>query len=73
MVSALPQRNHRSNDVPFADRLRRAAAQARDAAQQLPQGPARDVLLKKADQAETAAQINEWLSAPGQQFPNRRL
>ena len=59
-------RNRHSHDVSFDERLRRAAAQARDAAQGLPEGHDRDVLLKKADQAETAARINLWLTSPGQ-------
>ncbi len=60
------KRNRRCHDVSFDERLRRAAAQARDAAQRLPNGHERDALMKKADQAETAARINQWLTSPGQ-------
>ncbi len=63
------RRNRRSHDVSFDERLLRAAAQARDAAQLLPKGHERDALLRKADQAETAARINHWLASPGQHSP----
>ncbi len=61
------RRNRQSPDASFDERLRHAAAQARAAAQRLPSGHERDVLLKKADQAETAARINRWLTAPAEQ------
>jgi hypothetical protein len=38
-------------------------------AQQLPEGPRRDLLMKKASQAETAAHIHEWVTSPGARFP----
>ncbi len=60
------KRNRHSHDASFDERLRRAAIQARDAAKRLPEGHDRDVLLKKADQAETAVRINQWLTSPGQ-------
>jgi hypothetical protein len=59
------KRNRRKNTVPFDQRLQKAAIDARAAAEQLPQGEARDALLKKARQAETAYRLNEWLSLPG--------
>jgi hypothetical protein len=62
-------RNRRKNSVPFDERLQKAAGEAREAAQQLPQGQEREALLKKARQAETAAHLNEWLTSPGLQFP----
>ena len=37
----------------------------------IPNGPAKDGLLKKIRQLETAAHINEWLSSPGLQPPER--
>jgi hypothetical protein len=59
------KRNRRKQTVPFDERLQRAAREARQAAQLLPQGPQRDMLLKKAGQAETAVRINGWLTSPG--------
>jgi hypothetical protein len=35
----------------------------------LPPGRERDALLKKASQADTLANIEEWLSSPGLQPP----
>ena len=36
-----------------------------------PVGPERDALIKKIRQIETASHINEWLSSPGLQPPDR--
>jgi hypothetical protein len=60
------KRNRRKQTTSFDERLKRAAHEAREAAQCLPPGPQREMLLKKAGQAETAQRINEWLAAPGQ-------
>jgi len=37
---------------------------AKNEAQKLPHGTARDALVRKARQLETASQINQWLSSP---------
>jgi len=68
-ASMIVKRNRRRQTVSFAERLERAAQQAREAAEQLPSGPQRDVMLRKAGQAETAARINAWLTSPGLQAP----
>jgi hypothetical protein len=60
------KRNRRKQTVPFDERLQRVAVEARQAAQRLPQGPQRDMLLKKAGQAETAVRISGWLASPRQ-------
>ncbi|WP_315779288.1 MULTISPECIES: hypothetical protein [unclassified Bradyrhizobium] len=65
------KRNRHKQIIPFAERLQQAATAARDAAELLPAGLERDVLLKKALQAETAAHINELLSAPIMQAADR--
>ncbi|WP_315755673.1 MULTISPECIES: hypothetical protein [unclassified Bradyrhizobium] len=57
-------RNRRKQTASFGQRLQQAATAAREAAARLPVGPERDIMLKKAMQAETAAHINELLSAP---------
>jgi hypothetical protein len=62
-------RNRRKHSFSFDERLQRAAREAREAAQRLPQGPQRDMLMKKASQAETAAHINEWVRLPGVRLP----
>ena len=58
------KRNRRKQTVSFDERLQRAAQQAREAAEELPLGPQRESMLRKAEQAETAARISEWLSSP---------
>jgi hypothetical protein len=65
----MSKRNRRKQTVPFDERLQTVAREARQAAQLLPQGPERDVLLKKASQAETAVRINGWLASPGLRSP----
>jgi hypothetical protein len=60
------KRNRRKQTSSFDERLKKAAHEARQAAQCLPPGPQRDMLLKKAGQAETAQRINEWLASPAQ-------
>jgi hypothetical protein len=57
------KRNRRKQIVSFDERLRQAAREARDAALRL-EGSARDIMLQKARQAETALRINSWLEAP---------
>jgi hypothetical protein len=39
--------------------------EAKAEAQKLTHGKARDALVRKARQLETASQINQWLSSPG--------
>jgi hypothetical protein len=63
------KRNRQRNSVPFDQRLQRMAGEAREAAGKLPDGQQRDILLRRARQAETAAHLNELLSSPGPQSP----
>ena len=52
------------------ERLAEEACQFREEAERLPQGSkARDLLLRRANQAETASRINDWLRSPGLQAP----
>ncbi len=53
----------------FEDRLAGEAARLRQEAAALPAGVERELLLRKARQAETAAHISEWLSSPGLRPP----
>ncbi len=53
----------------FRERLAREAEQAKAEAEKLPDCIERDLLLKKARQAETAMHINEWLASPGLRPP----
>lgn len=63
------KRNRRKLTTSFDDRLQRAANAAREAAQKLPQGAEREMLLRKARQAATASRINGWLMQSGSPFP----
>ena len=48
----------------FAERLAEEAQRFRDVALRTPPGMARELLLKRARQADTAARINEWSRSP---------
>ena len=63
------KRNRRKHTVPFGERLERVSAEARAAAEGLPHGQEREALLKKARQAEMAAQLNALLVSPTTQSP----
>jgi hypothetical protein len=45
------------------------AQRFRAAAQELPQGMPRELLLRRARQAETACHMSDWLRSPGLQSP----
>jgi hypothetical protein len=59
----------RSQPHTFPERLAEHKARLEKKASQLKPGPERDDLLKKAQQIDTAAEINEWLNSPGIQAP----
>ena len=50
-------------------RLAVKALRLREEAKGLPPGIAREALLRKARQAETASHMSEWLSSPGLKSP----
>jgi hypothetical protein len=54
----------------FKDRLLKSAQDARAQAAGLPPGAARERLLLKARQSETAADIDTWISSPGSPPPD---
>jgi hypothetical protein len=55
--------------MTFPERLAKWAEGIRKQASQLPPGPERDALLKKARQTEIAAHLDEWANSPGLQPP----
>lgn len=57
------RRNRWKQTVSFDDRLKTAANEARQEAQAMPQGTAREDLLQKAREAEAARRINGWLTS----------
>ena len=56
-------------DKTFQQRLSGLVRVLRDEAARIPSGTARDLLLRRAGQAETALHIDEWLSSPGLRPP----
>jgi hypothetical protein len=63
------KRNRRKQTKSTSERLLEAAAEARLQASLLPPGRLRHELLRKAQEAETAANLNEWLTSPGLRPP----
>lgn len=51
------------------ERLAEQAAQLKEQADQLPAGPEREALLRKARLAETGAHLSDWLSSSGLRAP----
>ena len=54
---------------PLQERLQAFANNARGRAAELPPGTAKDDLLKKARQADTASHIEGWANSSGLQSP----
>ena len=64
------QRRRVKHIATFEERLAEEAVKFREAAEAQPGGSlARELLLRRARQAETASQINSWLRSPGLQPP----
>ena len=63
------ERRRFKQDIPLQDRLSAWADGVRAQAAELPPGPEREALLKKAGQADTASQLDQWASSPGLQPP----
>lgn len=54
---------------PFEQKWKQLAEKTREEAMDLPPGRARDAMLKKARQLETACHMSEWISSPGLRPP----
>jgi len=63
------QRRRFRHTQTFEERLAEEAARFRKAAEQAEPGMARELLLRRARQAETASRMNAWLTSPGLQPP----
>lgn len=58
------------HQTTFKDRLAEEARLFKEAAEkELPGSKARELLLRRARQAETASYMDEWLSSPGLAAP----
>ena len=65
----MQQRRRFKQTQTFEERLAEEAERFRKAAQDAPPGTARELLLKRARQAEIASHMNDWLRSPGLQPP----
>jgi hypothetical protein len=65
------KRRRFKQSLSLKDRLASFAKHARANADELPPGPAKDNLLRKARQADTAMHLDEWANSPGLQPPTR--
>ena len=65
----MQRRRRAKQTTPFHDRLAAWANDVRAEAAKLPPGPEREVLLKKARQADTASHLDHWANSPGLQPP----
>ena len=64
------QRRRFKNILSFPDRLDQEIERLRAEAEKLPLGShEREMLLRKARQAETAMRVNDWLNSPGLRPP----
>jgi hypothetical protein len=63
----MQKRRRVKHEKSFEERLADEALRFREAAKTAPPGLARELLLKRARQAETAVHINEWLKPPALQ------
>lgn len=59
----------RRQQIPLEDRLSAWAKAVHIQAAQLPPGPEREAMTKKARQADVAVQLNGWITSPGLQPP----
>jgi len=59
----------RLKTLSFPDPLSQEAERLRAEADKLPPGETRDLLLRKARQADTATHVDDWLNSPGLQPP----
>jgi hypothetical protein len=63
------KRRHFTHAKTFEERLAEESCRFKEAADHLPPGTARELLLRRARQAETASHMNQWLSSKGLQRP----
>jgi len=59
----------RRGRIAQGSRLLGEAAKYREAAEQLPPGTQPELLIKRSQQADAAAQMDDWLAAPNQPAP----
>ena len=65
----MKKRRRIKHEKTFQERLAEDAIRCKEAAAKLSPGTARELLLKRARQAETASQIDAWLTSSGLRPP----
>ena len=65
----MTKRRRFKQTVALEERLGQEAQRLREEAKRLPHGAEREILLRKARQAETGSHISDWLRSPGLQPP----
>ncbi|ANV99749.1 hypothetical protein [Bradyrhizobium icense] len=65
----MPTRRRIKHEKTFEERLAEEAKRFREAASEAQPGMARELLLRRARQMETASRLNEWLRSPGTRAP----
>jgi hypothetical protein len=65
----MQHRRRFTQTTTLEERLAHEAERLREQAKKLPHGPERELLLRKARQAETGSYISDWLRSPGLQPP----
>ena len=65
----IKRRRRIKHEKTFRARLIEEAIRFKEAAKEAAPGMARELLLRRARQAETAADIDKWLNSPGLQPP----
>jgi hypothetical protein len=65
----MSERRRIKHTATFEQRLAAEAQRLKTEASELPQGKARDDMMRKARQTETASHMIEWLSSPGLRPP----
>jgi hypothetical protein len=63
------KRRHFKQTTTLDQRLTQEAKRLRQEAKGIPPGIEREMLIRRARQAETAVHIQEWLASPGLKSP----
>ncbi|WP_247506894.1 hypothetical protein [Bradyrhizobium sp. 1] len=63
------ERRRFKQTLSLEERLAQEAERLREEAKKLPHGHEREILIRKARQAETCSHMSEWLRSPGLQPP----
>lgn len=65
------QRRPSKHEKTFKERLGEQSQRLREEAERIPHGTARDLLLRRALQAETASHMDAEMTSPGSQRPKK--